>query len=73
MVMRRRPGMGLVFWLEAAHGLGWFEMRWKPCRASWRMFVQAGQNFRSLQNEGGKYDAAKLAELGSDAKTRNKA
>jgi hypothetical protein len=51
-VMRRRPGMGLVFWLEAVHCLGWFEMRWKPRRASWRMFVQAGQNFQSSRKKG---------------------
>jgi hypothetical protein len=52
VVMRRRPGMGLVFWLEVVHCLGWFEMRWKPRRASWHMFVQAGQNFQSSRRKG---------------------
>jgi hypothetical protein len=73
MVMRRRPGMGLVFWLEAVHCLGWFKMRWKPRRASWRMFTQAGQNFQSSTKEGEKMTLRALRELGSDAKTCNKA
>jgi hypothetical protein len=72
-VMRRRPGMGLVFRLEAVHCLGWFEIRWKPRRASWHMVVQAGLNSQSSRRNGGKYDAASFAELRSDAKTRNKA
>jgi hypothetical protein len=50
IVMRRRPGIGLVCCFKAVHCLGWFERRWKPCRASSCMFAQAGPDFSVLMN-----------------------